>query len=295
MLEEPNKTIMAAGVYDGITGRLALREGFDCLYMTGAGTAASVLGEPDLGITNSTDMVQNAGMIASLDRTVPVIADADTGYGESLAVARTIRMYMAAGVAGLHIEDQVLNKRCGHLANKELVDESVYLNRLKAAALARDELRAQTGMDIVIIARTDALQSLGYDAAIDRLKKSIEAGAEVAFLEGMTTQEQVERVCKDMAPTPVLLNMVAGGNTPEVAFDEANRLGYKIVIYPSAILNVVLEAATHAYRTLKTTGRQVVTEERKRRGPKAFFEAMGLNERIDFDRRLGSNKYSKGV
>jgi 2-methylisocitrate lyase-like PEP mutase family enzyme len=173
---------MAAGVYDGTTARLALREGFECLYMTGAGIAASRLGMPDLGITTLNDMVQNAGMVASLDRTVPVIADADTGYGKSLMVARTVGAFLAAGVAGLHIEDQVLTKRCGHLANKELVEESVFLSRIKAAAMERYRLRSTAAMDIVLITRTDSLQSLGYDAAVARLKKAIDMGADVAFL-----------------------------------------------------------------------------------------------------------------
>ncbi|KAF2101716.1 methylisocitrate lyase-like protein [Rhizodiscina lignyota] len=284
LLAQPGKTTLAAGVYDGITARLALREGFECLYMTGAGTAASCLGMPDLGITNLSDMVQNAGMIASLDRTVPVIADADTGYGESLMVARTVRAYMAAGVAGMHLEDK------GQAKNKELVEEDVYLNRIKAAVAARDELRATTGMDIVIIARTDSLESLGYDAAVARLKNAVKAGGEMAFLEGFTSVEQCERLCADLAPIPVLVNNITGGKTPDLSIDEANRMGFKVVIFPSAALSVVYEAATIMYRQLKSTGRQYITEDRKKQGSKAFYEAMGLQECVDFDLKLGGTK-----
>ncbi|OAA59732.1 Pyruvate/Phosphoenolpyruvate kinase [Niveomyces insectorum RCEF 264] len=295
MLAQPNKTVTAVGVYDGISARLALNEGFECLYMTGSGTAASVLGVPDLGITNLTDMATNAGMIAGLDPTVPVIADADTGFGESLAVARTVRAYMAGGVAALHIEDQPLNKRCGHLNSKELVSEDVYFKRLRAAAQTRDTLRAQTGQDIIIIARTDSMQALGYEAAVDRLRRSREAGAEVAFLEGITSMEQCERVCKDLEGMPVLLNMVSGGLTPDLSVAEANALGFKIVIFPSAVFSMVMEAAQTQLRHLKATGRQIVTEYRKKMGPRFFFNAMGLEECVEFDRKLGGQSYANGI
>jgi len=295
MLAQPNHTVTAAGVYDGISARLALNEGFKCLYMTGAGTAASVLGMPDLGITNMTDMATNAGMICGLDPTVPVIADADTGFGEPLVVARTVRAYMAAGVAAMHIEDQPLNKRCGHLGSKELVSEDIYFKRLRAAAQTRDTLRGQTGQDIIIIARTDSLQSLGYEAAVDRLKRSREAGAEVAFLEGITSMEQCEKVCKDLEGMPVLLNMVSGGVTPELSVHEANKLGFKIVIFPSAVLSVVMEAAQKQLRHLMETGRQIVTTYREQKGPRYLFEAMGMSECVEFDKEVGGQSYVKGI
>ncbi|KAL1892978.1 hypothetical protein Sste5346_006658 [Sporothrix stenoceras] len=297
MLAQPNEIITAVGVYDGISARLALNEGFKCLYMTGAGTAASVLGMPDLGITNMTDMVTNAGMIAGLDPTVPLIADADTGFGESLAVSRTVRAYMQAGVAAMHLEDQPLNKRCGHLGSKELVTEDVYFRRLRAAAATRDQLRAQTGQDIIIIARTDSLQALGYEAAVDRLRKAGEAGAEVAFLEGIVTKEQLENVCRDIKDTgmPVLLNMVSGGVTPEVSIAEASKLGFRIIIFPSAVLSVVMEAAQAQLKHLKETGLQKIPESRKHQGPKLLFEAMGMDERVEFDRKVGGQSYTQGI
>ncbi|OAA55552.1 Pyruvate/Phosphoenolpyruvate kinase [Niveomyces insectorum RCEF 264] len=297
MLTQPNHIVSAAGVYDGISARLALNAGFKCLYMTGAGTAASVLGMPDLGITNLTDMATNAGMIAGLDPTVPVIADADTGFGESLSVARTVRAYMTAGVAAMHIEDQPLNKRCGHLGSKELVDEDVYLRRLRAAAATRDDLRAKTGQDIIIIARTDSLQKLGYDAAVERLRRAQQAGAEVAFLEGITTREQQERVCKDLADTgmPVLLNMVAGGVTPEVSVAQAAALGFRIIIFPTALLNGILCAAQEQLQHLLKTGLQKVPESQTHEGPKQFFQAMGLDACVEFDRKLGGLSYANGI
>jgi 2-methylisocitrate lyase-like PEP mutase family enzyme len=287
--------VVCPGVYDGITARLAVRSNFDCLYMTGAGTGMSRLGMADLGMTNLSDMVANAGMIASLDRKVPLIADADTGYGGPLMVARTVREYMTAGVAALHLEDQVVAKRCGHLANKEVVDEATYLARIKAAALAREELRATTGADIVLIARTDSLQLLGYDAAVARLKRALEAGADVAFLEGMTTIGQCERVCKDLAPAPVLLNMVAGGVTPDLSAQEAADLGFKIVIFPLVALGPVCEEVEKAMQNLKRTLRADVSEIQKTGGVKHMFNVCGMAESLEFDAQAGGSAFTNGV
>jgi 2-methylisocitrate lyase-like PEP mutase family enzyme len=289
------KTILCPGVYDGLTARIALNEGFDCLYMTGAGTAMSRLGAPDLGLATLNDMVDNAGMISCLDRRVPVIADADTGYGGPLMVARTVRAYMAAGVSALHLEDQVVTKRCGHLANKELVDESLYLSRIRAAVMAREEQRLAVGTDIVIIARTDSLQSLGYDAAVTRLRNAVRLGADVAFLEGMTTLEQCRNVCADLAPAPVLLNMVAGGVTPELSVDEANALGFRIVIFPAVAIGPVFEEVGKAVRNLKRLGRNNVSESQARDGVKGVFNVCGLAECTDFDIRAGGASFTGGV
>jgi 2-methylisocitrate lyase-like PEP mutase family enzyme len=298
LLNEPGRTIACPGVYDGLTARLALNEEFDCLYMTGAGTAASRLGMPDLGCATLNDMVENAGMIASLDRTVPLIADADTGYGGPLMVARTVQAYITAGIAGIHLEDQVVTKRCGHLANKELVDEDVYLSRIRAAVMAREERRQTSGgsADIVIIARTDALESLGYDAAISRLRKAIAIGADVAFLEGMKTPEQCSQVCKDLAQAPVLLNMVAGGITPDFSVDEARELGFKIVIFPATSLSVVFESVAKAMKDFKQTGRAYVNKlGRVGSGPKKHFNLLGLEEFIEFDKAAGGSAFASGV
>jgi len=203
MLADPEKFIACPGVYDGFTAQIALREGVDCLYMTGAGTTMSRLGQADMGVATLHDMVTNAGMIASLSPSTPLIADADTGYGGAIMVGRTVTSYIRAGVAGLHLEDQVVNKRCGHLKGKQLVDINEYASRIRAAVLARE----QCGGDIVIIARTDALQSFGYDEAITRLRAAIDVGADVAFLEGVTSREDAERACKELHLRPVCSTM----------------------------------------------------------------------------------------
>jgi 2-methylisocitrate lyase-like PEP mutase family enzyme len=204
-------------------------------------------------------------------------------------VGRTVEQYMQAGVAALHLEDQVVNKRCGHLLNKEIVDEDTYISRIRAAVNARTQAQG----DIVIIARTDAFQSLGFDSAVSRLKKAISVGADVAFLEGFTTIEDGKRVCAELAPTPVLLNMVAGGITPDLTVQEAKDIGFKIIIYPGFALGPVFSAVSAAAKELKDTGDIKAIESKK--GPKEIFTVCGLNEAIAFDVAAGGKLYTKGV
>lgn len=239
-------------------------------------------------------MATNAGMIAGLDRNVPVIADADTGFGGPLMVARATEKYILQGVAGFHIEDQVTTKRCGHLMGKELVDDRTYWARIRAAAAAR----ARMGQDIVIIARTDALQSLGYDEAVRRLRGAVEAGADVAFLEGMRTKEQMEQVVKDLAPTPCFLNMVGGGVTPLINADESRRLGYKIVIWPLLAPTAVYLAMRDFCKELKETGeiKERFTPEGKiDGGVRDVFELCGLKESSAFDQEMGGTSFANGA
>ncbi|KAK6068987.1 hypothetical protein SCUP234_10934 [Seiridium cupressi] len=274
LLHRDNHITVCPGVYDGFTARIALREKFECLYMTGAGTSVSRLGMPDLGILTMNDMVSNASMIASLDRKVPLIADADTGFGGPIMVARTVKSYISAGVAGLHLEDQVLSKRCGHLMGKEIVDEETFLGRIRAAVIARGEMKADIGEaagDIVIIARTDALQLLGFDVAVRRLQMAIDLGADVAFLEGPTSVEQCRLAVEKLAPTPVLINMVPGGVTPNFTAAEAKEAGFKLIIYPGLMLSAVYEACASVSAELKSTGTVRRSEGQGNMSPKAVF------------------------
>lgn len=203
-------------------------------------------------------------------------------------VGRTTAQYMQAGVAAFHLEDQVQTKRCGHLRNKELVDESIFLSRIKAAV----NMRAQTPGDILIIARTDALQSLGFEAALDRLKKAVAIGADVAFLEGIASEEEAKSVCQELSPTPVLLNNVAGGLTPKWSVQDAKEFGFKIVIYPGFALGPVYQAVAAAAKELKETGDLQVPAGAN---PKEIFEVCGLKEAVQFDIAAGGILYSKGV
>jgi 2-methylisocitrate lyase-like PEP mutase family enzyme len=252
---------------------------------------------PDLGLVTMNDMLDNAAMIASLDRSTPVIADADTGYGGPVMVARTVKSYIAAGVAGMHLEDQVQSKRCGHLLGKQIVDEETFLSRIKAAVMARDEMKATIGDagDIVLIARTDALQVAGFAEAARRLQKAVEIGADVAFLEGPTSVEQCRSVCEKLAPAPVLLNRVAGGVTPDFTASEAKEARFKIVIFPGLMLSAVLESCSVAATELKNTGTVRLTERQKKEGPKGLFNVCGLAECTEFDKKAGGRAFSNGV
>jgi 2-methylisocitrate lyase-like PEP mutase family enzyme len=208
-----------------------------------------------------------------------------------LMVGRTTEQYMQAGVAAFHLEDQVVNKRCGHLKNKEIVGEDIYLSRIRAAVNARSQAEG----DIVIIARTDALQSLGYNAAVSRLKNAIAIGADVAFLEGITTKEEARMVIEELAPTPVLLNMVTGGVTPHFTAAEAKAIGFKLIIYPGFALEPVYKGVATAAKVLKETGDVGKVVDKPGFGPKELFMACGLKEAMEFDIAAGGTMYGKGV
>jgi 2-methylisocitrate lyase-like PEP mutase family enzyme len=200
MIKNLDHILVCPGVYDGLSARIALSVGFEGMYMTGAGTNASRLGMADLGIAHLHDMRTNAEMISNLKPDgPPVIADMDTGYGGPMVIDRSLQQYHLAGVAGFHIEDQVMQKRCGHLAGKEVVDIDTYISRIKACVQAAKRLRS----DIVIIARTDALQSRGYDDCIARLRLARDEGADMGILEGFSSKAQARQAVKDMAPWPL--------------------------------------------------------------------------------------------
>lgn len=255
---------------------------------TGAGTTASRLGTADLGFATLNDMKAHAEMIANLDPTIPLIADMDTGYGGPNMVARSVEAYARAGVAGFHIEDQIQQKRCGHLLGKQIVDEATYISRINAAVAARKRI----GSDIVIIARTDALQSLGYEASIARLKAARNAGADVGFLEGMTSKDMLRQAVKDLAPWPTLLNMVEHGATPTVSRDEAKEMGFKILIWPFTTVSPAYVAMRDALVKLKETGIQGGPVEIT---PRRVFEACGLDGYMEFDAKAGGATFAKGA
>ncbi|KAJ5184043.1 carboxyphosphonoenolpyruvate mutase [Penicillium capsulatum] len=288
LLADENKIIVCPGVYDGLTARIALEAGFDALYMTGAGTTASRLGQPDLGLITLNEMRESAEMIANLDRSTPLIADADTGFGGSLMVHRTVTEYIRVGVAALHLEDQPTSKRCGHLRNKQLVPKSEFLSRIKAAVNAR----AQSGGDIVLIARTDALATLGYEESVSRLKDAVALGADVAFLEGITSKEEAKRACQDLSPTPVVFNAVSGGVSPDLSVAEAQELGFRFIIFPGFALGPVYAAVSAAGKRLKETGSQAPSGGG---GPRNLFNLVGLRQAIALDMASGEGLFEDGV
>jgi 2-methylisocitrate lyase-like PEP mutase family enzyme len=243
-------------------------------------------------------MRAQAEMIASLtsdlttspypNSPIPLISDADTGYGGPIMVARTVQQYAQSGVAGLHIEDQVQTKRCGHLAGKELIDIETYESRIRAAVQARKRVNS----DIVIIARTDALQSYGYDEAISRLRVAHAAGADVAFLEGITSRDQARKAVKDLAPMPCLLNMVEHGATPSISANEAKEMGFKIIIFPFAALAPAYSAIKTSMEKLKREG---CLGSSKEMTPQALFRICGVEEDMRIDTEAGGKSYRGGI
>jgi len=238
--------VVAPGAYDCITARLIEQAGFPAVYMTGAGTAAT-LGYPDYGLIGLAEMADNAGRIAAAV-SVPVIADADTGYGNELNVTRTVREYERRGVAGLHIEDQGFPKKCGHLDNKEVIPAAQFAAKIKAAAEAR------TDRDFLIIARTDARAVLGLDEAIARANAALAAGADMAFVEAPQTLDEIASVPKRVKG-PCLLNVVRGGKTPPIDLAEADRLGYRLAILPGVLLANVVAVCDDTLAAIKAQGR----------------------------------------
>ena len=238
--------VIAPGAYDCITAKLIEQAGFAAVYMTGAGTAAS-LGFPDFGLVTMSEMVANAGRIAAaID--VPVIADADTGYGNELNVFRTVREFERCGVAAIHIEDQEFPKKCGHLDDKQVIPREEYIAKIRAAVAARRD------RDFIIIARTDARAVAGFDEAITRANLALAAGAEMAFLEAPQTREEVAEVPR-VVQGPCLLNVVRGGKTPDLELREAEEVGYKLAIVPGLLVKSVVGICDRMLAELKVTHR----------------------------------------
>jgi 2-methylisocitrate lyase-like PEP mutase family enzyme len=256
------------------------------VVQTGAGTCASRLGQPDLGFASLNDMRAHAEMIANLDTSTPLIADADTGYGGPNMVARTVEQYHRSGVAGLHIEDQIQTKRCGHLGGKTVVDVDTFVQRIRAAVQARRRLAS----DLVVIARTDALQTHGFDEAVARLRAARDAGADVAFLEGVYTAREAREACSLLAPMPVLLNMVEHAATPSWTPAEARELGFRIIIFPFAAIGPAYAAMRQSMLSIKETG---VTGLPKDFTPKKMFSVVGLDAAVRVDEDAGGALYDK--
>lgn len=244
----------------------------------------SKLGWADLGLATQDDMANHADMIANLDPSVPLIADADTGYGGPNMVARTVARYARAGVAALHLEDQVQEKRCGHLLGKEIVSREIYFSRIRAAVNAREDL----GLDILIIARTDARQTYGFEEAYERLKGAVEIGADIAFPEAMMTKDEAGEMVRRMGDTPCLLNMVAAGVTPQISVEEAHNLGFRLIIFPTSAVEAAVSGMRDALLKVKKEGRQPETTT----GPREDFELCGLQQCIDLDKRAGGQAYT---
>ncbi|MCO6437860.1 MAG: methylisocitrate lyase [Phycisphaerae bacterium] len=236
-------TVAMPGAFNALSARLIEREGFDAMYLSGAVLANSVGGVPDIGLMTLTEARDHAHHIAR-STTIPIIMDADTGYGGSDNAARTVRTLEAVGISGIHLEDQEFPKRCGHLEGKKLVPVEEMCEKIAAASKAR------TSKDFLIIARTDARGVTGYDEAVKRARLYLDAGADGIFPEALTNTEEFERFAKDV-PTILLANMTEFGRTPYLTVDEFADLGYKIVIFPVTLQRIATKAAQEALQTIK--------------------------------------------
>jgi 2,3-dimethylmalate lyase len=272
------RPILAPGVYDALGGRLVEESGFQAVYMTGFGTAAARLGRPDVGLLTMTEMVENARGIARACQ-VPVIADADTGYGNAINVVRTVQEFEQAGIAAIHLEDQVSPKRCGHLEGKLVVPVDEMVSKVRAAVAAR------TRPDLVLIARTDAAAAEGIGAAIDRARRYRDAGADVLFVEAATNEADIERVASELTDVPLLFNWAEGGKTPPISYERLRELGFAIVIFPLTTLLTAVSSMRRALAQIKAVGTPAGLLG-EMTGFDAFVDFIGLGEIGELERRF---------
>ncbi len=248
LLAEADGPVLLPGCYDALGARLVEAAGFDAVYMTGFGTAASLLGRPDIGLLGLAEMVDNARRIAAAV-SIPLLADADTGYGNPINVIHTVHSFEQAGVSAIHLEDQVTPKRCGHMEGKEVVPIAEFAAKIRAAVDAR------RSSEFMIVARTDARAPLGLDEARRRADAAIEAGADVLFIEALRSTEEAAQIADEYAQTvPLLYNWVEGGKSPSLTYDEITELGFGLVIMPITTLLAATGAMVSALAEVRKQG-----------------------------------------
>jgi 2-methylisocitrate lyase-like PEP mutase family enzyme len=262
--------VRAPGVFDGLGAHLVRRAGFSAAYLTGAGVAVSGYGLPDIGLVTGSEMADRVALVVEASG-LPVIADGDTGYGSAINVVRTVRAYERAGAAAIQLEDQAFPKRCGHLAGKEVVSSDEFVRKLSAALDAREA-------DMVVIARTDARGPAGLDEAIIRANRYAAEGADLIFVEAPESREEIERVAAEV-DAALMFNVVPSGRSPEIADDELERLGFRLAIYPLALLAPAASAMAAALARMGgRAGGEIV-------GPAGIFSLVGLQEWAELGER----------
>jgi 2-methylisocitrate lyase-like PEP mutase family enzyme len=259
-----DKILVAPGVYDGITAALVRDAGFHVAYMSGAAVAATAVGHPDIGLATMTEMVGQAAVINRQLR-IPLIADADTGFGDVINTVRSVQEYERAGVAAIQFEDQVFPKRCGHLSDKRVVDAFEFAEKIRASVEARQR-------DTLIIARTDALANHGFDDAIRRAQAYVDAGADLIFVEAPQTLEQIAEIPR-LVGVPAVFNLVPSGKTPPVSLGQLQDWGYSVVIAPAACLAPAVGAVRGSLRRLATDDLSTEGQE----SPAQLFAPLGLH------------------
>jgi 2-methylisocitrate lyase-like PEP mutase family enzyme len=274
-----SEPIVAPGAFDCLSARLIEAEGFHAVYMTGFGTAASYLGQPDVGLLGMSEMVDQARRIVQAVR-VPVIADADTGYGNPINVIRTVRAYEDAGVAALHLEDQVAPKKCGHMGGKHVIPPQDMVAKIRAAVAARKSA------DFTIIARTDARAVEGLSNALERAQRYKEAGADAIFVEAPESEQEVESIAGTLRGVPLVFNWVEGGKTPPIAYDRLRELGFRVIIFPISPLLAAARAIGDLLQRLKQDGTPAAAMNQMM-SFQHFVEFVGVPEIRDLERRFG--------
>ncbi len=269
--------LMVPGAYDALTARIAETCGFEAVYMTGAGVVNSQLGLPDHSIITLTEMALSGARMARAT-TLPIISDADTGYGSVLNVMRTVKEFETAGVSGIHIEDQVMPKRCGHLQGKEVISTDEMKGKIQAACYAR------TDPDFVIIGRVDARAPLGFDEAIRRGKAYLDAGADMIFPEALETEEEFRAYAKAVQ-APLMANMTEFGQTPFLTANQFREMGYRIVIYPVSAMRVAMKAVVELFTEIKKSGTQQKMLDRMYTR-KQLYELLDYNGMLELEERF---------
>ena len=277
-----SEPIVAPGAFDCLSARMIEAEGFQAVYMTGFGTAASYLGRPDVGLLGMGEMVDQARRIVQAVH-IPVIADADTGYGNPINVIRTVRAYEDAGVAALHLEDQVAPKKCGHLGGKQVIPPQDMIAKIQAAVAAR---RSE---EFIIIARTDARAIEGLNSTLERAQRYKEAGADAIFVEAPESEQEVECIADTLRGVPLVFNWVEGGKTPPMAYDRLRELGFRVIIFPISPLLAAARAIGELLQRLKQDGTTAAAMSQMMPFQK-FVEFIGLPEIRDLERRFGPDR-----
>jgi 2-methylisocitrate lyase-like PEP mutase family enzyme len=280
-LLDNHELVIAPGVFDGISAQLTKRTGHLAAYLTGAGVAASGFGLPDIGLVTATEMADRVRMIVGALGDIPLIADADTGYGAPMNVVRTVRCYDAAGVAAIQLEDQVFPKRCGHLPDKQVVDAVAFEQTLAAA------LDARSDDNLLVVARTDARAPLGLDAAIERANRYAQAGADIIFVEAPQDVGEIERIAREV-DAPLLINLVLGGMTPLESASRLQELGYAIAIHPG---NLLVQATFGMLQSLcELNGNDAAAH--LPTSPADFFNLVGMAEWLELDAKYATKDAS---
>jgi 2,3-dimethylmalate lyase len=272
--------VLAPGAYDALTARLVEEAGFPAVYMTGFGTAAARLGRPDVGLVTMTEMVDTAKRMNEAV-SIPVIADADTGYGNPINVIRTVREYEAVGVAAIQIEDQEWPKKCGHMEDKRVIPAADMVEKVRAAAAAR---RSE---DFLVIARTDARAVLGVDEALDRARRYRDAGADLLFVEALESEDEIARAAAALGDVPLVFNWAEGGKTPPLELERLRQLGFRLAIFPISTLLTTVRAVGDVLARIRAAGTPLpVLAELPTFAE--FLDFIGLPEIQDLERRFAT-------